>query len=257
MKRLLAGLLVCGMLAINTVPALAYNGIDDVEKAYRYASEVVESEKFRLIRRDDFIKPSGEVKQRDVLFTDEFIFGLFSTKVDAFYTKCCFPASTVTNRFRIRNIESIFGSDVSDFRYMMVEDDPGNSGDLLLKKHHADYENCIQKSRVIGLAEMYYIMAEAKPAEAYVLMGEVMNSRGISSPLTATSSKDKVMEIIVKEYRKEFMGDGQFFFIYKRLVKENFILNLGLNIRRDDKGLVFPLPEAEIEYGERESEIWK
>ena len=42
MKRLLAGLLVCGMLAINTVPALAYNGIDDVEKAY-WAQPEIES----------------------------------------------------------------------------------------------------------------------------------------------------------------------------------------------------------------------
>ena len=230
---------------------------DDVEKAYQYAKEVISSGKFRLIQRDDFIKPSNEVKQRDALFSDEFVFALFSTKVDAFYTSCCYPASTFTKRFRVRDIASIFGTEVNDFRYMLTEQDEGNSQHILLKKHHADYENSKQKIRMLGLAEMYYIAAEAKPGEAYELMEEIMVSRGIACPLTEISSRDKVMETIVKEYRKEFMGDGQLFFIFKRLVKESFLLNLNLNIRKDDKGLVFPLPEAEIEYGERVSEIWK
>jgi len=40
MKKLLAGLLVCGMLAINTVPALAYAGIDDVNANYWAQTEI-------------------------------------------------------------------------------------------------------------------------------------------------------------------------------------------------------------------------
>lgn len=40
MKRLLAGLLVCGMLAINTVPAFAYKGIEDVSKTYWAQPEI-------------------------------------------------------------------------------------------------------------------------------------------------------------------------------------------------------------------------
>lgn len=40
MKKLLAGLLVCGMLAINTVPAFAYAGIDDVNANYWAQTEI-------------------------------------------------------------------------------------------------------------------------------------------------------------------------------------------------------------------------
>ncbi len=40
MKRLLAGLLVCGMLTINAVPAFAYKGIDDVSKTYWAQPEI-------------------------------------------------------------------------------------------------------------------------------------------------------------------------------------------------------------------------
>ncbi|MBD5401389.1 hypothetical protein HDR58_01115 [bacterium] len=40
MKRLLAGLLVCGMLTINAIPAFAYNGIEDVCKTYWAQTEI-------------------------------------------------------------------------------------------------------------------------------------------------------------------------------------------------------------------------
>ncbi len=40
MKKLLAGLLVCGMLTINAIPAFAYNGIEDVSKTYWAQTEI-------------------------------------------------------------------------------------------------------------------------------------------------------------------------------------------------------------------------
>ena len=40
MKKLLAGLLVCGMLTINAVPAFAYKGIEDVSKTYWAQPEI-------------------------------------------------------------------------------------------------------------------------------------------------------------------------------------------------------------------------
>lgn len=40
MKKLLAGLLVCGMLTINTIPAFAFNGINDVTENYWAQTEI-------------------------------------------------------------------------------------------------------------------------------------------------------------------------------------------------------------------------
>lgn len=40
MKKLLAGLLVCGILTVTTMPAFAYNGINDVSKDYWAQSEI-------------------------------------------------------------------------------------------------------------------------------------------------------------------------------------------------------------------------
>ena len=99
---------------------------------------------------------------------------------------------------------------------------------------------------MLGLAEMYYIAAEAKPGEAYELMEEIMVSRGIACPLTEISSRDKVMETIVKEYRKEFMAEGQLFYYYKRL-DYNTLPDMGVVMTGN---YVFPMPDDEMEFGD-------
>ena len=47
--------------------------------------EVIESGKFRPIQEEHILVSGEQAKYRDILFTDEFIFGLYSAQVDAFY----------------------------------------------------------------------------------------------------------------------------------------------------------------------------
>ena len=125
-------------------------------------------------------------------------------------------------------------------------------------KHNADLEYAKEKVRMITLAEMYYIAAEAHPAEAYDLLEEILPSREIHSSLPVNAGRTEVLTEVLKEYRKEYIGDGQFFYAYKRLIEEEAaILPLGINIPNENKVLVWPLPQDEIKYGDRESGIWK
>lgn len=246
-----------GILATMARVYLDRSEGNDREKAYECAMEIIESGKFRLIQRDDFMVTTENIKKRDALFTDEFIFGVFSTSVDAWYTSYCYPASNFTSRFRLIDVrEGIFEGKITDFRYQLVESDPG-SYDMLLKKHTEDYENSKQKIRILGLSEMYYIASEIRPEKAAVLMDSIARYRGITAVINNHTSADERMREIMKEYRKEFLADGQFFFAFKRLAKETFWESMNLGIPREDKVLVLPLPEAEIEYGDRVSEIWK
>ena len=246
-----------GVLATMARVYLDRSESNDREKAYECAMEIIESGKFRLIQRDDFMVTTENIKKRDALFTDEFIFGVFSTSVDAWYTSYCYPASNFTSRFRLVDVrEGIFEGKITDFRYQLVESDPG-SYDMLLKKHTEEYENSKQKIRILGLSEMYYIASEIKPEKATILMDSIARYRGITAVINDNTSADERMREIMKEYRKEFLADGQFFFAFKRLAKETFWESMNLGIPREDKVLVLPLPEAEIEYGDRVSEIWK
>ena len=228
---------------------------DDMEKAYDYAMEVIESGKFRPIQEEHILVSGEQAKYRDILFTDEFIFGLYSAQVDAFY-KSNFDESYRVEKILVNKLSDIYGQGTRDLR--QTHWFKTSCGTSYLLKHNSDLEYAKEKVRMITLAEMYYIAAEAHPAEAYDLLEEILPSREIHSSLPVNAGRTEVLTEVLKEYRKEYIGDGQFFYAYKRLIEEEAaILPLGINIPNENKVLVWPLPQDEIKYGDRESGIWK
>ena len=228
---------------------------DDMEKAYDYAMEVIESGKFRPIQEEHILVSGEQAKYRDILFTDEFIFGLYSAQVDAFY-KSNFDESYGVKKILINKLSDIYGQGTRDLR--QTHWFKTSWGTSYLLKHNADLEYAKEKVRMITLAEMYYIAAEAHPAEAYDLLEEILPSREIHSSLPVNAGRTEVLTEVLKEYRKEYIGDGQFFYAYKRLIEEEAAIHpLGINIPNENKVLVWPLPQDEIKYGDRESGIWK
>lgn len=71
---------------------------------------------------------------------------------------------------------------------------------------------------MVRIIEMYYIMAECEqdPAEALAYLNQARGARNLPD-LTGVSSMDDELE---KEYKREFAGEGQLFFYYKRLAKK-------------------------------------
>jgi hypothetical protein len=82
-----------------------------------------------------------------------------------------------------------------------------------------------------------------------VRLNTVRDNRGLSAfPLAATLTAAQVEEEIYKEYRKEFLGEGQLFYYYKRL---NRPVIPGSASPGTDAIYVFPLPDNEKEFGNR------
>lgn len=107
---------------------------------------------------------------------------------------------------------------------------------------------------LIRLPEMYYIAAEyylqSNTSKASSLLQEVRKSRRIVDVLPTNLTEAQLITEIQKEYRKEFMSEGQLFFYYKRkgLVQiPNYTSGAGL----DDKVYMLPYPASEIEFGNR------
>lgn len=226
----------------------------DKEKAYQYATEVINSEKFRPVQEENLLVTNE--KERDILFTDEFIFGVYSRQVDAFHNKWLSASGGMTNQFMMvqQFLSTIFESINTDYRYRFCYDQ--RSSRFYINRHVQGYTYSSDKIRMLTLPEMYYIASEAKPEMAHILMPVIMSSRHIDCMLTTQSTADEAMAVVIKEYRKEFVGDGQFFYTYKRLADDPVMQVLNVGISNKDRHLVFPLPEEEIKYGERESEIW-
>ncbi|MDR0765790.1 MAG: RagB/SusD family nutrient uptake outer membrane protein, partial [Odoribacteraceae bacterium] len=70
---------------------------------------------------------------------------------------------------------------------------------------------------LVRLQEMYYIAAESEPdpADGYVWLNAARARRGLPTLAAATTSE--LLARLRLEYLREFTGEGQAFFLYKRL----------------------------------------
>ena len=102
---------------------------------------------------------------------------------------------------------------------------------------------------LIRLSEVYYIAAESEPvlADKYEWLNRMRTRRGL--PVLGVVSVEDFMKRLRMEYLREFLGEGQIFYLYKRLFS---------NINSDENGYdtntygakeeryVLPLPSGEI-----------
>lgn len=107
---------------------------------------------------------------------------------------------------------------------------------------------------LIRLSEMYYIAAECEPdlSKATEYLETVRRHRGMASyPLTCTSKNDLQNEI-EKEYRKEFIAEGQLFYYMKRHEKSfSNVSAFGSSSYITPDLMVLPIPDDENTYGGR------
>jgi hypothetical protein len=107
---------------------------------------------------------------------------------------------------------------------------------------------------LIKIPEMYYIAAEAyiktNPSKAVEYLNKVRSSRGIINQIALTANATTLQAEIQKEYRKEFLMEGQLFFYYKRLGLTTFP-GLSSSIVANDKIYLLPYPNDEVEFGNR------
>ena len=106
---------------------------------------------------------------------------------------------------------------------------------------------------VIRKTEIYYIAAEilkeSDPARVAELLNMVRDARNLDDyHLADNLSAEELDNEIGKEYRKEFLGEGQMFYYYKR---RNATRIEGAAINAGNDVYVLPMPDNEIEFGNR------
>lgn len=99
---------------------------------------------------------------------------------------------------------------------------------------------------LLKLSEMFLIAAESSevPADALWYLNKIRAHRG----LTGITEASKLQEEIYKEYRREFIGEGQLFYFYKK----NLYSTIGSadDVEIDvNKAYTIPLPKSELEFG--------
>jgi len=245
--------------AVWAIKARVFHSISESDSAYFYASKVVnmEDSPYHLTNASNI-----EDLHKGYIAEPECIFGLYSNQMkeraeDAFYGQ---RVQSYTNFVRqdyqiIFNVNSFTASN-TDYRYSAYFEQR-RPGIYFIKfgNYGEEIDNYrIQGMNLIRIPEMYYIMAEAvystDPGQALGYLSTVLQSRGLEEIEPEDVDEESFKEILFNERLKEFWGEGQIFYEYKRLNKSIFNDD-GDELTAGDNIFVLPFPDDETEYGNR------
>lgn len=246
--------------AVAATLARAYQwkgGADNLAQALVYARKVIEEKKFSWVHYTSIT--SSNAYERDLLFASELLFRLnvldmddiigpyFKEQTDK--TKKLSPSEEMWDDIYEVSTKA-YGQDWRHIYHWTY-----SGSDPYLSKFW-QYENGTYKNfmPVLRWSEMYYIAAEASlntdSRQAVRYLNTVRNNRYLDfDPLDENLPVTQIQNEIYKEYRKELVGEGQLFYYYKRL---NFASIPGSAVSGSDDIYVLPMPENEVEFGNRQ-----
>ncbi|TCO88384.1 SusD-like starch-binding protein associating with outer membrane [Bacteroides heparinolyticus] len=236
--------------------ARAYLYKNDKSNALRCAHEVIESNKYPWVESTNVTTNTRET--RDGIFKSECIFTLNNTRLKSLTERFLKEGeSNTVGNLLIMSPEvcaEIFETNLYgfDWRYNYYFETLSSYylGSTKLWQFSSNYNN---RQPLLRISEMWLIAAEcaATKKDAVNCINTLRRHRGFDEGgmLAEEGTTDVMLKTIIgKEYRKEFIGEGQWFLYCKRLDIEE-IPNVTVPF---SKGFyILPMPDQEKEYGSR------
>lgn len=203
---------------------------------------------------------TNQTKDRDYTFSTEQIFGLHIMNLKdiagAWFTSALSSNQLYKSSWNYEEMYEKNSIGSSDYRlvYLSQYVDAPIWGYVLYKYYQPENFNkaYAQRMPLLRRSEIYYIAAECSIGvnnpDAIHYLNEVRRHRGISTDIPETAGAEQIQEEVLKEYRKEFQGEGQLFYYCKRHKMELFPDTWTAT---SDAVYNLPLPEDEKEFGKR------
>lgn len=239
--------------AVLALKARIYLYIGDKTNALKYAKKIIDDPNresfFPFVHHTEILSNAANP---DRMFSTEVIFGMHNTGRNTIFQNYFNPdAAQAANLLipRPGNITALFSGEDSDYRnFPFWKTSNLEVNAVYTMKYRAGetptlYRNSLMP--LIRLGEMYLIAAETETNEtqAYMHLNKLRNQRGL-----ANVSSD-LQTHIRNEYIKEFYGEGQLFFYYKRnniaTIRSGITNN---NISMTEARYVPLLPDSENRY---------
>jgi hypothetical protein len=161
---------------------------------------------------------ANDLTNPDRIFSSELLFGLYTPGMYTFYNTYFSPAVydgaiMVPDTTRLQNV---YENNKNDYRYSVSWKRDGKSYPTFFK--YADLPMTTKPWRflqpLLRKSELYFILAETEtdPVKALDYLNTARRRRG----LVALDNTANIPIELRKEYQKEFWGEGQLFFYYKR-----------------------------------------
>ena len=241
--------------AIKALRARVYLYIGEKELAYQEASSLFST---NIQTVYPFTKSSDVQNSTapDRLFYSEQIFLLENSKRSELYEDM-FDYMLEDMLFLAPSQETItkLFPNLNDYRYGWWKINPGNGKAVSLVKFASITDNSnpvrTRGQSLLKVSELYLIMAECAPEEddriAYLNLLRV--GRGYQSGAITDAEKKEWQTTLQNEYKREFYGEGQFFFYLKRKHISTLTAGTGNgDLTMGEAQYVIPLPESESLY---------
>lgn len=242
--------------AVRALLARAYLYKNDKKNALACAREVIESNKFPWVSSSNVATSVAET--RDRIFKPECIFTLNNIRLKSLTEIYLRESSNNSNgNLLVTSLDTynnIFETSVYGFdwrrNYLFATVAQYYKGCIKLWQLSDNYNN---RQPIIRVSEMYLIAAECAESreDAVGYVNELRSHRGFDagSMIDAENVTDSSLQnTIGKEYRKEFVCEGQWFFYCKR---QNLEIIPNVTVPFSRSYYVLPIPDQEYEYGNR------
>lgn len=250
--------------AVAALLARVHNWAGNHGEATKYAEAALEGD-FQFTR-DEQVKSLF----KGYLANRECIFGLHAPNMYLDVRSNLYPTRLTESMLMVRdNYQTLFEvptftSTNNDYRYQACFSKRTwtKTVTLCVKLYDKNYDEdqIVPTGRIPGpnlirIPEMYYILAEsayssADTEHALEYLNTVVTARGLRPlSLEDIDTEAKFRRKLVGEYIKEYWGEGQIFFTYKRFNMDMDGVN-SKHFTASDDVYVLPLPESEYENGE-------
>lgn len=243
---------------------LLYSG--QHKEALSAAEEVIQQNTFYWTPETEIT--TSESAQRNRIFSEELVFCLYDSNLRNRYSTYFTTKENglIMNEAGYQAVYELFNPGFSgDYRYAYQNEElDGNYFNTKLMQPTSGNPQFMFRIPLMRVSEAYYIAAECElqlnqdiPA-CVGYLNTVRSHRNLTDGIPNTISKEEAQEEILKEYRKEFMCEGQLYYYFKRLnyTAIPIVTAVGNLVTTNyvEPNYIFPLPDDEIEYGGRNDE---
>ena len=238
--------------AVKGLQARVYMWIGRYRQAWEAANEVIQSNVFSWSTVDNM------THGYDRCLADEHIFALNNLTLKANISDIYFDEGS-SNSFAVtrERLLTYFDNATQDYRYTFLF--KSGTGTTFENRYITKYDESASsdswyryKMPLMRLPEMYLICSEAEyhnenTDAALQTLNQMRAKRNLSALQELPTDFNTEL---INEYRREFLGEGQLFFLYKRLNHPTIAYSDIDPIAT--RSYTFPLPLSEIQSAERE-----
>ncbi len=241
--------------AVEGLLARVYLYMGDKTDAFKYATDVIKTTDQGIFPFVDKNLVVGSPADPDRIFSSEVLFGLTNTSRGNLFKNYYDPSRLPNYVFRMDNSlmdKLIYGGAAQtggyqdDYRYRADWVATG-SNRYFYKYKDMVATGSIQNTMIpmLRLGEMFLIAAESQSdnlASGVQYVNALRRNRGVANLQTLTP------DLLKYEYIRELYGEGQLFYLYKRLNSDIITsASSSKNTKASDLVFVVPLPDSETE----------